>query len=82
MGRAGASSEATSDGQRGCTRTRYVIDGPLQVPDRRMLNVRTAWFIDNEGDAPRFITTPLCGGEDDSGTGRRDLELRFAGAPP
>jgi len=23
-----------------------------------MLNVRTAWFIDNEGDAPRFITTP------------------------
>jgi hypothetical protein len=36
--------------------TRYVIDGPLQAPDGRMLNVRTAWFIDNEGDAPRFIT--------------------------
>jgi hypothetical protein len=35
---------------------RYVIDGPLQAPDGRMLNVRTAWFIDNEGDAPRFIT--------------------------
>jgi hypothetical protein len=36
--------------------TRYVIDGPLQAPDGRMLNVGTAWFIDNEGDAPRFIT--------------------------
>ena len=36
--------------------TRYVIDGLLQVPDGRMLNVRTAWFIDNEGDSPRFIT--------------------------
>jgi hypothetical protein len=36
--------------------TRYVIDGPLHAPDGRMLNVRTAWFIDNEGDAPRFIT--------------------------
>jgi hypothetical protein len=35
--------------------TRYIIDGPLQAPDGRMLNVRTAWFIDNEGDAPRFI---------------------------
>jgi hypothetical protein len=37
--------------------TRYVIDGLLQAPDGRSLNVRTAWFIDNEGDAPRFITT-------------------------
>jgi hypothetical protein len=36
--------------------TRYIIDGPLQAPDGRMLNVRTAWFIDNEGDVPRFIT--------------------------
>jgi hypothetical protein len=36
--------------------TRYVIDGPLQAPDGRVLNVRAAWFIDNEGDAPRFIT--------------------------
>ena len=36
--------------------TRYIIDGSLQAPDGRMLNVRTAWFIDDEGDAPRFIT--------------------------
>jgi hypothetical protein len=36
--------------------TRYVIDGHLQAPDGRSLNVRAAWFIDNEGDAPRFVT--------------------------
>ena len=36
--------------------TRYVIDGLLQAPDGRLLNVRTAWFIDNDGDTPRFIT--------------------------
>jgi hypothetical protein len=36
--------------------TRYVVDGVLRAPDGRMLNVRSAWFIDNEGDAPRFIT--------------------------
>ena len=36
--------------------TRYVIDGLLQAPDGRLLNVRAAWFIDKEGDAPRFIT--------------------------
>jgi hypothetical protein len=36
--------------------TRYVIDGSLQAPDGRMLNVRTAWFVDSEGDSPRFIT--------------------------
>jgi hypothetical protein len=36
--------------------TRYIIDGPLQAPDGSMLNVRAAWFIDDEGDAPRFIT--------------------------
>ena len=26
--------------------TRYVIDGLLQAPDGRLLNVRAAWFID------------------------------------
>ena len=36
--------------------TRYIIDGLLQTPDGRVLNVRTAWFIDDESDAPRFIT--------------------------
>ena len=39
--------------------TRYVIDGLLQAPDGRSLNIRAAWFIDNEGDAPRFITAHL-----------------------
>jgi hypothetical protein len=36
--------------------TRYVIDGLLQAPDGRWLNVRSAWFVYGEGDAPRFIT--------------------------
>jgi len=36
--------------------TRYVIEGGLEAPDGRSLNVRTAWFIDNEGKVPRFIT--------------------------
>jgi len=28
--------------------TRYVIDGLLQAPDGRLLNVRAAWFIDKK----------------------------------
>jgi len=36
--------------------TRYVIEGLLKAADGTWLNVRSAWFIDHEGDAPRFIT--------------------------
>jgi hypothetical protein len=36
--------------------TRYVVDGVLKAPDGRPLNVRTVWFIDDDGDAPRFVT--------------------------
>jgi hypothetical protein len=36
--------------------TRYVIDGSLTAPDGRLLNVRTAWFIGDDGEVPRFIT--------------------------
>lgn len=36
--------------------SRYVIDGPLEAPDGTWLNVRSAWFIDNEGEVPRFVT--------------------------
>jgi uncharacterized protein DUF6883 len=36
--------------------TRYVIDGLLTAPDGRRLNVRTAWFVDDDGEVPRFIT--------------------------
>jgi hypothetical protein len=35
---------------------RYVVDGVLKAPDGRSLNVRTVWFIDDDGDAPRFVT--------------------------
>lgn len=36
--------------------TRYVIEGRLIAPDGTWLTIRTAWFIDKEGKAPRFIT--------------------------
>jgi hypothetical protein len=36
--------------------TRYVIDGPLKTPAGASLSVRTAWFIDRIGGAPRFVT--------------------------
>ena len=36
--------------------TRYAIDGPLAAPDGTVLHIRTAWFIDPGGEAPRFIT--------------------------
>lgn len=35
---------------------RYVVDGPLAAPDGTSLNVRSAWYIDAGGDAPRFVT--------------------------
>jgi hypothetical protein len=35
---------------------RYVIDGLLHAPDGRLLNVRTVWFVDDDGDVPRFVT--------------------------
>jgi hypothetical protein len=36
--------------------TRYVIEGLLKAPDGRRLNVRTAWFLDDDAEVPRFIT--------------------------
>ena len=36
--------------------TRYVIEGPLVAPNGRELQVRTVWFIDEGGRAPRFVT--------------------------
>lgn len=35
---------------------RYVVDGRLTAPDGAGLNVRTAWYIDFTGGAPRFVT--------------------------
>ena len=35
---------------------RFVVDGPLVTPDGRTLNVRSAWYIQPHGDAPRFVT--------------------------
>jgi hypothetical protein len=35
---------------------RYTVDGPLTAPDGTRLNVRTAWYINLPGGAPRFVT--------------------------
>ena len=35
---------------------RYVIDGHVTAPDGTDLNVRTAWYIDLVGAAPRSVT--------------------------
>src|SRR6059036_3180169 len=43
-------TEETSHGRR------YVVDGPLTAPDGTSLNVRSAWYINPGGDAPRFVT--------------------------
>ncbi|MFQ5685675.1 MAG: DUF6883 domain-containing protein [Candidatus Scalindua sp.] len=36
--------------------TKYIIDGFMKSPDGSLLNVRTVWFIDDDGDFPRFVT--------------------------
>jgi len=35
---------------------RYVVDGRLTAPDGKTLNIRTAWYINPGGNAPRFVT--------------------------
>jgi hypothetical protein len=43
--------------------TSYIVEGPLNAPDGRKPNVRTVWFVEVEGSAPRFVTAiPLKGG--------------------
>jgi hypothetical protein len=36
--------------------TKYVVDGLLQSPDGRMVQVRTIWNVDVGQDRPRFVT--------------------------
>jgi hypothetical protein len=36
--------------------TRHVVDGPLIAPDGTRLNIRSAWYINPGGGAPRFVT--------------------------
>jgi hypothetical protein len=43
-------TEPTPHGQR------YVIEARLIAPDGTSLNVRSAWYIDVGGGAPRFVT--------------------------
>jgi hypothetical protein len=35
---------------------KYVIDGTLETPNRRRVDVRTIWIIDRGRDRPRFVT--------------------------
>ena len=45
-----AETEQTPHGQR------YVVDGKIITPDGTSLNIRSAWYIDVAGGAPRFVT--------------------------
>jgi hypothetical protein len=49
-------NELVADGQKTRHGTRYALDGPLTAPDGSVLNVRSAWYIDAGGVAPRFVT--------------------------
>jgi len=35
---------------------RYAVDGLITAPDGTVLNIRSAWYIDDRGEAPRFVT--------------------------
>jgi hypothetical protein len=45
-----AETEETTHGRR------YVVEGRLLAPDGTGLNVRSAWYIDVVGGAPRLVT--------------------------
>ncbi len=36
--------------------TKYVVDGLLQAPNGRSVQMRTVWIIDAGEDQPRFVT--------------------------
>ena len=48
--------EVIAEGERTPHGIRYVVDGPLTAPVDVVLNVRSAWYIDFNGVAPRFVT--------------------------
>lgn len=35
---------------------KYIVDGTLQTPVGRSINLRTVWIIDKGQDRPRFVT--------------------------
>lgn len=42
--------------------TKWIIDGRLECPNGRWLNLRAVWFTDEEAGVPRFVTAyPLKG---------------------
>jgi hypothetical protein len=36
--------------------TRYVVEGTIETPNGRTPSIRSVWFVDNDQDAPRFVT--------------------------
>jgi uncharacterized protein DUF6883 len=36
--------------------TRYIVEGRLKAADGTWLNIRSAWFIHEPGEAPKFVT--------------------------
>ena len=51
-----AHSEDVREVIRSAHGTKYVVDGLLQAPDGRLVQVRTVWITDVGEDRPRFVT--------------------------
>jgi len=51
-----AHSEDVSEVISSAQGTKYVVDGLLQAPDGRSVQMRTVWIIDVGEDRPRFVT--------------------------
>jgi hypothetical protein len=48
--------------EKSCFGTRYVVEGPLSAPDGRHPQIRSVWFVKNDGGPPVFVTAyPLKG---------------------
>ena len=39
---------------------RYVVEGPITSPDGRNPNIRSVWFVEEEGGSPRLVTAYAC----------------------
>ena len=37
--------------------TRYVVEGPMMTPNKKEPLLRSVWFVEEEGEVPRFVTS-------------------------
>jgi hypothetical protein len=51
-----AQTEAIEETVKAPHGTKYVIDGPLEMPKGVMIRIRTIWIVETGEDRPRFVT--------------------------